>query len=425
MIKYLLVFLIFLGIYERVNAQEEFPLDTVINYGVKKVGECVSINIFNDKEIKTLKSNHRSKKGSNILINNIPIDSSNRIIYNPFLIDNEIVFESHAFEKGVNAYKVLIYNLIQENFKDLDYFFEGSSYFKDKYLIDQSYRFIYSRTNDNDVRIYKYNYKEKEEEEFIDLTKYAYWFKNNSGEKVEISSRIRDCFFIDKYSCIIFLENQEESGGYAQQKYFYVNNGVIEDITEKINSLSNISTIQMVSEKLELKTLENINGGIVRFYIRNANYNLQTEVLLLGRYDRYYVDGKLSYSNLERVGVNLQNEIIENYFYKSQVFDGRTVIVPYKFIPGLDIAMYKAYNDTLLKKEELEKFGKYELGILRNLIFAKHNYAFNSEFYQAYFNLFAFYNHPDMRKNRTKNVNDLLTDVDKKNLELITGLENK
>ncbi|MCB9002687.1 MAG: YARHG domain-containing protein, partial [Bacteroidales bacterium] len=94
-------------------------------------------------------------------------------------------------------------------------------------------------------------------------------------------------------------------------------------------------------------------------------------------------------------------------------------------IPKLDIAMYKAYNDTLLTNDEVAGFGKYELGILRNLIFAKHNYDFSTEFYQAYFNLYAFYNNEEMRKTRTKDVNGKLTETDKANLKLIKEQEAK
>jgi hypothetical protein len=86
--------------------------------------------------------------------------------------------------------------------------------------------------------------------------------------------------------------------------------------------------------------------------------------------------------------------------------------------------MYKAYNDTALSQQDIEGLGKYELGILRNLIFAKHNFSFESEFYQAYFNLYCFYNTKEMRSTRSKDVNSNLSEADKANIQLITHAEN-
>lgn len=122
-------------------------------------------------------------------------------------------------------------------------------------------------------------------------------------------------------------------------------------------------------------------------------------------------------------GVNIQEGELQNHFLRSFLNNEEKVIIPYKFIPQLDLAMNKAYNNKGLTKEDLKGFGEYELGILRNLIFAKYNYDFSSEFYQAYFNLYAFYNAPDMHNSRTKDVNGKLTGADKANLELIKGME--
>ncbi|MBL6445366.1 YARHG domain-containing protein [Fulvivirga sp. 29W222] len=62
--------------------------------------------------------------------------------------------------------------------------------------------------------------------------------------------------------------------------------------------------------------------------------------------------------------------------------------------------------------EDLNKLNEEDLSILKNVVFAKHNYGFSSEFYQAYFNLFHFYNTDEKRKNRTKDILGLLTKSD-------------
>jgi hypothetical protein len=80
---------------------------------------------------------------------------------------------------------------------------------------------------------------------------------------------------------------------------------------------------------------------------------------------------------------------------------------------------YQLFKGHAVTKRELNNFNSDQLNILKNLIFAKYNYAFEGEFYQAYFNLYAFYNEPDKLKSRTKEVNHLLTDADKENLKII------
>ena len=102
-----------------------------------------------------------------------------------------------------------------------------------------------------------------------------------------------------------------------------------------------------------------------------------------------------------------------------------TVIVPYKFSVPQELAMVKVYYDSLLTKEEVSVFRKYELSILCNLIFAKYNFKFESDYWQAYFNLFEFYRSEEKRKSRTKDVERLFTSTDRKNLQLIRKEEKK
>jgi hypothetical protein len=68
---------------------------------------------------------------------------------------------------------------------------------------------------------------------------------------------------------------------------------------------------------------------------------------------------------------------------------------------------------------------QHELDILRNTVFARYNYKFNSEFYQAYFNYYGFYRSEEKRRNRVKNVDHLLTASDKNNLRLIAQASKK
>jgi hypothetical protein len=85
----------------------------------------------------------------------------------------------------------------------------------------------------------------------------------------------------------------------------------------------------------------------------------------------------------------------------------------------LEKAFYNLYHNNPLSENLVRGFDKYELSLLRNLIFAKHNYKFNNPLYQAYFNTFAFYSDEPKRNSRLKNVDKMLTNIDKNNLASI------
>ena len=100
---------------------------------------------------------------------------------------------------------------------------------------------------------------------------------------------------------------------------------------------------------------------------------------------------------------------IERKPYTNQVW------VACKFSLSFDKALYDIYNNVLIDKTEVETFDEWELNKLRNMIFAKHGYQFKSEYLQAFFNLFDFYN--NIKK--TDDVTNSLTPSDKKNLEVV------
>jgi hypothetical protein len=161
----------------------------------------------------------------------------------------------------------------------------------------------------------------------------------------------------------------------------------------------------------------------VKHDISDLNY-AYTDIT--GKYSNiglYWVDGDFnliqptlqSYTNTQstfNVGAD------SSYYYRSSVIKdkkSKRVWVACKFTLAFDKALYNIYNDTSLSKSDVEKFDKWELNKLRNMIFAKHGYQFQSEYLQAFFNLFDFYN--NIKK--TNDVNNLLTPTDRKNLQLI------
>ncbi|MGD1835389.1 MAG: YARHG domain-containing protein [Nitrososphaeraceae archaeon] len=76
-------------------------------------------------------------------------------------------------------------------------------------------------------------------------------------------------------------------------------------------------------------------------------------------------------------------------------------------------------NDNLYSAEQFEGKSLKELRIVRNEIFAKHRYIFKSNDLTDYFNQFNWYE-PKLKK-----VDSLLTENEKKNIQLIVSLEKE
>ena len=131
--------------------------------------------------------------------------------------------------------------------------------------------------------------------------------------------------------------------------------------------------------------------------------------------------------NLSLIGWNYKGNTLSSFNFKSSLDSKdapwkrsyKEVIIPYRFRLGLESALYNIFNDMKLLVPDLDSSDLYDLLISKNLIFAKHNYKFDSEYYQAFFNLFPWYNSVEKRQTRTKEVNHLLTDADKENLKII------
>ena len=62
----------------------------------------------------------------------------------------------------------------------------------------------------------------------------------------------------------------------------------------------------------------------------------------------------------------------------------------------LEKTLYAVYHNQALTYSDLESLSKQQLQLAKNMIFARHNYQFKNPYYQAFFNLFDFYNN---RKN--------------------------
>lgn len=83
-----------------------------------------------------------------------------------------------------------------------------------------------------------------------------------------------------------------------------------------------------------------------------------------------------------------------------------------------DISQRRENNDTLISREDILDKSLEELRLIRNEIFARNGYRFESPELNQYFNQFEWYT-PSHDK-----ADSLLSDVDKKNVQLILDLES-
>jgi len=75
--------------------------------------------------------------------------------------------------------------------------------------------------------------------------------------------------------------------------------------------------------------------------------------------------------------------------------------------------------DTLIRRQQLMDFNPAELRLLRNMIYARHNYRFRSDDLQAHFSRFEWFNGTE------DNIENILTYIDHRNISTILTLEKE
>jgi len=164
----------------------------------------------------------------------------------------------------------------------------------------------------------------------------------------------------------------------------------------------------------------------IEFYDITGNYVFWNDFIMSSAGNIFSKKLSMSCDNLN--GFVIANREIKQLICYSRLDsedgkkEGNAVLIPFIPDPYKEKAMYEIYENIELTAQNLQHFDSFDLRLLRNMIFAKHNYAFKDKFLQAYFNLYSFYGY---QTNRLTDVNKLLTPTDKKNLTLIQQVENK
>jgi hypothetical protein len=388
------------GISQEIRLDTIIPMDNYLLY----------FNIYNSQYLKCYSKSLNKK--SYIYLNNLPIDSSGiQARSNPTFIDGKIFFNANCLENdlSIKQYNIRkIYYTIEDNsihFFDYEFYYDNN--YKQYYVIDSLY-----------WRLLVINPLTRSRSLFMDFFNYGE-IETIEGKSYPLLA-ISKIFFLNSDKALIqlcLLGNFEGCIGY---KYYLGESDNMHEVTNMIKPNYNTEKYQEYYSEIDFSAKQYLRE---RLEIRGKKFADNIMMNRLFDDNLKYISNVLVLNRPVVLGVNIKNKELQNHFLRSFLNNGVKVIIPYKFIPELDLAMYKAYNNNTLTREDLKGFGKYELDILRNLIFAKYNYDFSSEFYQAYFNLYAFYNTPEMRNSRTKDINGKLTGADKANLELIKSME--
>jgi hypothetical protein len=417
------LFLFFYLVPIWVQAQQTVSMTKLI-----VMDSVVMYNIIDSIEFTYAKNFNKDKQ---LFINGLPVDTIGfKLMGNPFVYQGKIYFNA----KCSNDIKKMLYSIQDRVITAFDYQFVYGDAQMISYIEDWLFGKIYTfdvETGSQKVLV-----------DFWDIVEKSVWGdgKERSDENFE------QIFFLNKDNVYVTLCYDDGSYGdhYCTKiRHFIAGKNNRMDITKKITPIHRLGIGEILENYKSEMQLASTDGKYIKETCYVDMYNSEIKKSFRKNISRIfddqfnYIDEILPMFNIEINGVNIQKNVLRNYFLETSIdakdstvkviggYADKRVIIPYVFDPVLEIAMYKAYENSLLAQNDIKDFGKYELGILRNLIFAKYNYVFSSEFYQAYFNLYEFYGNKDARKSRVKNVNDKLTETDKANIKLIQDAENK
>ena len=217
----------------------------------------------------------------------------------------------------------------------------------------------------------------------------------------------------------LICETCEWNGGCLYFRYFYTTGNNVEEIDFDQLRLPYTSEFDPQYENFRVNLYLSHND--YNFLMAAVDYgNLPSNTDLLFSKDLDDTTHVIKkHQPWEIMGENIQQSKNQYFYLRSRLDDGEKVIVSYKMDKAFEKIAYQIFKGHLISKGQVKTFNKEQLSILKNLAFAKYNYAFNSDFYQAYFNLFEFYNHEKKRTSRTKDMTGLLTGADTKNLQVI------
>ena len=224
-----------------------------------------------------------------------------------------------------------------------------------------------------------------------------------------------EIFYFNNSSEILVHSFAGEDEVIISNKYLLFN-----PLNKKINNIT--SKFKEVLKSF-YKTEEEYNN--IGIYSKLMKFQHQRIYMDVNDYITPVLSGDISFlyeaitMDADIIGPVIQNDTISALLYHANTENNESYIIPFDFSLSFEKSMGIVYKDQALDNELLAGFDKIKLSVLKNLIFARHNYGFKNPYYQAFFNLFAFYHNPAAAKSRRSDVSGLLTETDNKNLEII------
>lgn len=353
----------------------------------------------------------------------------NRIFYNHKILDStsfnvsDLLFNDRTFV-AAKATSKQFFVLASDRIKKVDYVSN-----KNGQVYSDHYNFYIVRDGRS---VFRLNYSDGSERQLVDLSSYMCLTPPCNG--LDDTEFIEDVFTVDDDTYLLQTSIEGDSGPSFGFVNYYSYKRKINQVTKLTPTVkdatlfpectsrerSNFFLVSNDSKFIHMYTNRTTNEcgrDIRRSWIADTDLKLVGDVLSMGEKNKWNLRAP------SIAGRRYEKGIVVGYFLYTLV-DDNARIVPYEFSPDLELALYATYNNRPLEERMVNQFNNLQLSILRNLLFAKHNYRFKNEFYQGYFNLYSFYNDPQKRNSRVDNVDKLLTDVDKQNLVLLRKAES-
>jgi hypothetical protein len=311
---------------------------------------------------------------------------------------------------GENSYKETIFRIDNSGVKSLNSFLLTPFFFTGRNIFHQTIR---SNTGNNGV-LYNRNFLR------TDLIRWEDSRQFDVDGVLKLDSNARDelvSIYEISPTKIIVTVSLCEYGGCSNYQYIQF------DISSGIGKKLILNRIEPDNEFYLIRFLENDTSS---FLVEIGNYSGRPENAGFFIMDKdYNIIGQALKSHRRAIGNNYLNGKMISKNMKTPLDDLGTAIFEYNYSNLLESSLFEIYSDRTLSDEVLARANNYELDIMRNMIFAKHNYKFENEFYQAYFIRYEFYwkfqfsAFANERRPRLTNVDSLLTEVDKSNLARI------
>ena len=213
-----------------------------------------------------------------------------------------------------------------------------------------------------------------------------------------------------------------ESGGRSDGMFFLVdiNNGSVSKL-DKLNEFTEGGNKYLTQEFFD------VTGNYLFVPAKNYGFSVDnpySKVLLFDNNFNYLQE--CLPRKMQIVGYNYESDTAVSINLRSTLdikksrWDDHLVeaIIAYSLTVDIEKVLYAIYRNQELSSYDIESLDQEQLQLAKNMVFARHNYQFSSSYYQAFFNLFDFYNTEAVRKTRTKTMEGKLSYHDNRNLEL-------